>query len=153
MLQAFIDNTSSSIPADWDVDSDSSIHPLEYGIQEWHDGRLTLLDIYDYDYIVSPDTIRGEIPENIGDLTQLKKMNLAVHQISGEIPESIGNLGNLDFLYLYQNQLSGIIPESICNIFPNLAHFWIQYNHLCPPYPACIPEYEIDLQNTSQCLE
>ena len=154
MRQAFIDNTSVLIPSDWDADLDGSIHPLEYGIQEWdNNGRLTLLDIYDYK--VRGDTINtisGQIPENIGDLTQLKKMNIALHEISGEIHESIGRLENLDFLYLYHNQLSGIIPDSICNIFPNLEHFWIQYNYLCPPYPACIPGYEIIPQNTSQCL-
>ena len=152
VLQAFIDITSLSIPEYWDVDLNGSIDPLEYGIQEWdRNGRLMLLDIYDYK--IRGDTIRGKIPENIGDLTQLKKMNLAFHEISGEIPESIGNLGNLNFLYLYHNQLSGIIPDSICNIFTNLDNFWIQFNLLCPPYPACIPEFEIIPQNTSQCLE
>ena len=152
VLQAFIENTSVSIPEYWDVDSNGSIDPLEYGIQEWDEsGRLTLFDIYDYK--IMGNTIRGKIPENIGDLTQLKKMNLAVHEISGDIPESIGNLGSLNFLYLYHNQLSGKIPESICNIFTNLDNFWIQFNLLCPPYPACIPEDDIVPQNTFQCLE
>ena len=153
VLQAFIDNSSETIPMEWDTNANGSIEHLELGVQEWDEnGRLTLLWIYDYtinnDYKMSVT-----IPENIGNLTQLKKMNLGINQITGEIPESIGKLENLEFLYLYHNQLSGIIPNSICNIFPNLSNFWIQYNYFCPPYPDCIPKYEINPQNTSQCPE
>ena len=125
-------------------DSNSFIDSLEISIQKWNEnGRLTKLWLR-YDTL-------SRIPENIGDLTYLDTLDLGYTHITGEIPESIGNLEKLDWLYIYSNQLSGVIPESICNIFPNLSHFWIQYNSLCPPYPECIPENEIHPQNTSQC--
>ena len=145
VLQAFIDSSSATISMTWDRDSSGSVEPIELNIQKWNEnGRLTLLWLYD-------DTLSGGIPANIGNLIYLDTLNLAYNQITGQIPESIGKLKNLDYLYLYYNQLSGIIPGTICNIFPNLSHFWIQYNFLCPPYPECLPEYEIIPQDTSQC--
>ena len=152
ILEGFINNSSTTIPMIWAADTSSSIGPLDLGIQEWNEnGRLTLLWLYDY--TINDDyTMSGEIPENIGNLTELKKINLAVNQITGNIPESIGKLKNLKFFYLYHNQLSGIITDSICNIYPNLEHFQIYENQFCPPYPNCIPIDKIGTQDTSQCL-
>ena len=152
VLQEFIINSSATIPMIWDSDTSGSIEPLELGIQQKWDENGRLTKLWFYDYTLSDDyTMSGEIPENIGNLTQLDTLNLAFNQLSGEIPESIGSLINLNYLYLYQNKLSGIIPDSICNIIPNLPHFWIEYNYFCPPYPSCISESEINPQNTSQC--
>lgn len=133
VLQAFAD--SSGIV----------VNPLSFSTQKWNEnGRLTMLWLYD-------DTLSCGIPENIGNLVYLDTLNLALNQMSGEIPKGIGELENLNYLYLYSNKLSGTIPGSICKIYPNLSNFWIQYNSLCPPYPECIPEYEIHPQDTSQC--
>jgi len=126
-------------------DSNGIVDPLQLSVQKWNEnGRLTMLWLYD-------DTLKGEIPDNIGNLIYLDTLNLAYNQLTGEIPESMGELENLDYLYLYSNQLNGTIPNSICNIFSKTSHFWIQYNALCPPYPNCIPENEISPQNTSLC--
>lgn len=126
-------------------DSNGIVDLFQLSVQKWNEnGRLTMLWLYD-------DTLKGEIPNNIGNLRYLDTLNLAFNQITGEIPESIGDLENLDYLYLYSNQLNGNIPTSICNIFSKASHFWIQYNALCPPYPDCIPESDIYPQNTSQC--
>ena len=152
VLEVFINNSSTTIPMIWDADTSNSIEPLELGIQEWNEhGRLILLWLYDY--TINDDyTMSGEIPENIGNLTELKKINLAVNNITGNIPESIGKLENLIFFYLYHNKLSGIITDSICNIYPNLEYFQIYENQFCPPYPNCIPIEKIGPQDISQCL-
>ena len=154
VLQAFIDNSSTTIPMTWDVDSSGSIEPLELQTQKWNEsGKLTLLWLYDYtindDYAMS-----GEIPENIGDLTQLDTLNLSYNQFTGTIPQSIGNLINLDYLYLYKNKLNGIIPDSICNINPNDIKFQIWGNKFCPPYPNCINinDPRVAVKDTSECL-
>jgi len=38
------------------------------------------------------------------------------NQLTGEIPSEIGNLTNLNFLYLNDNQLTGDIPQSLCDL-------------------------------------
>ena len=152
VLQEFIINSSATIPMIWDSDTSGSIEPLELGIQQKWDENGRLTKLWFYDYTLSDDyTMSGEIPENIGNLTQLDTLNLAFNQLSGEIPESIGSLINLNYLYLYKNKLGGTIPGSICNIFPNYIKFQIYENYFCPPYPTCIPEEKIGPQNTSQC--
>jgi len=151
VLQDFIDNSSATISMIWDSDTSGSIEPLELQIQKWDEnGRLTKL--WFYDYTLSDDyTMSGEIPENIGNLTQLDTLNLAFNQLSGEIPESIGSLINLNYLYLYKNKLGGTIPDSICNIFPNYINFQIYENYFCPPYPSCVPIGKIGTQDISNC--
>ena len=152
VLQEFIINSSATIPMIWDSDTSGSIEPFELGIQQkWDEnGRLTKLWLYDY--TLSDDyTMSGEIPENIGNLTQLDTLNLAFNQLSGEIPESIGSLINLNYLYLYKNKLGGTIPDSICNIFPNYINFQIYENYFCPPYPTCVPIGKIGTQDISNC--
>ena len=151
VLQNFIDNSSGSIKSTLDIDSSGTIEPLELQIQKWDEnGRLTKL--WFYDYTLSDDyTMSGEIPENIGNLTQLDTLNLAFNQLSGEIPESIGSLINLNYLYLYKNKLGGTIPDSICNIFPDYINFQIYENYLCPPYPSCVPIGQIGAQDISNC--
>ncbi len=49
-------------------------------------------------------------------------LNLHTNQLTGEIPNSIGNLTNLINLYLDVNNLSGTIPSEIGNL-TNLSSF------------------------------
>ena len=77
------------------------------------------------------------------------------NQFTGEIPSEIGDLTNLIILYLYNNQLAGEIPESICDLYINWSsslYFRIYNNQLCPPYPSCIEDYvgEQDITNCEQ---
>ena len=126
VLQEFIINSSATIPMIWDSDTSGSIEPLELGIQQKWDENGRLTKLWFYDYTLSDDyTMSGEIPENIGNLTQLDTLNLAFNQLSGELPESIGSLINLNYLYLYKNKLGGTMADSILNIFPNYIEFQI----------------------------
>ena len=54
----------------------------------------------------------GEIPAELGNLTNLERLHLKWNQLSGEIPATLGNLANLERLNLGKNQLSGEIPLS-----------------------------------------
>ena len=96
--------------------------------------------------------LTGEIPPEIGNLTNLIYLNLYDNQLTGSIPSEIRNLTNLNQLYLYYNQLTGVIPESICNLNINWSsnNFKIFYNQFCPPYPSCIEDY-VGEQDTSDC--
>ena len=95
--------------------------------------------------------LTGEIPESIGELINLNSLVLYNNQLTGEIPSEIGNLINLNYLYLNDNQLTGEIPCEICNIgdpIPSLFN-----NQLCPPYPDCISQSNIDSFDTLECVD
>ena len=57
--------------------------------------------------------LSGEIPPELGNLTNLKGLDLSGNQLSGEIPPELVNLASLTWLYLDGNQLSGCVPSSL----------------------------------------
>lgn len=59
------------------------------------------------------DSLSGNIPSEIGNLTQLVSLDLERNQIEGSIPESIGNLAKLRLLRLGANKLEGSIPAKL----------------------------------------
>ena len=83
---------------------------------------------------------------NIEETTEL---DLSYSGLSGEIPQEIGNLTNLTELRLYGNQLIGEIPVEICNQGDSSPLLY--NNQLCPPYPDCLSEDDIGYQDTTNC--
>ena len=70
--------------------------------------------------IVEFNVINGEfhdtIPDEIGDLTELRVLIMTGGVLQGSIPEAIGNLKNLEYMCIGENHLSGKIPESVGNL-------------------------------------
>ena len=101
---------------------------------------------------LSNNQLTGEIPSEIGNLTNLEVLWLYSNQLTGSIPSEIGNLANLERLWLNNNQLTGEIPESICDLSVNwnFSNLNISNNQLCPPYPSCVEDY-VGTQDTSGC--
>ena len=62
---------------------------------------------------LSMNQLFGNIPSQIGLLSELKYLGLSANQLSGEIPPEIGLLIHLEILYISRNQLNGSIPEEI----------------------------------------
>ena len=60
--------------------------------------------------------MRGEIPPELGNLANLRWLNLRYDQLRGEIPPELGNLANLEGLDLGHNELSGEIPPELGNL-------------------------------------
>ncbi|XP_048441869.1 probable LRR receptor-like serine/threonine-protein kinase At1g53430 [Pyrus x bretschneideri] len=54
--------------------------------------------------------LTGVIPEELGNLTQLEKIDFTRNYISGSIPASLSR-SPIRFLYLLGNRLSGLIPS------------------------------------------
>ncbi|XP_044505321.1 receptor protein kinase TMK1-like [Mangifera indica] len=76
----------------------------------------------------------GTIPENIGNLTALKDLNLNSNKLVGLIPASLASMP-LDNLDLNNNMLMGPIPE----FRANKSSF--SSNSFCLPTPGpCVPE-------------
>ena len=78
--------------------------------------------------------LSGEIPAELGDLTNLEGLWLDRNQLTGEIPAELGNLTNLTHLYLRVNQLSGEIPPELDNL-ANLRELRLRENQLSGEIP------------------
>jgi len=110
------------------VNNNGVVDPLELGLQEWVDGRLTSIMCGAYIYC----------------------------QVSGEIPElQEDQLSDIEVFRFEYNYLSGYVPESICDLElddNDYLGFDLSGNLLCPPYPECI-EDGVGYQETSDCIE
>lgn len=58
----------------------------------------------------------GGIPENIGNLTNLRWLNLGGIRLTGEIPKSVFDLKDLETLDLSSNKISGDFPVEITKL-------------------------------------
>ena len=63
--------------------------------------------------------LTGEIPSELGRLSNLTRLSLGRNQLTGEIPPELGGLSNLTLLILHGNQLTGCIPEGLRDIAEN----------------------------------
>ena len=87
------------------------------------------------------NNLNGTIPSNIGDLTELLKLNLSYNgsnyypgDLHGSIPPEIGNLTSLEYLWIDFANLSGNIPPEIGNL-SNLKDLALWYNQLTGSIP------------------
>ncbi|KAM0938356.1 putative protein kinase RLK-Pelle-DLSV family [Dioscorea sansibarensis] len=73
-------------------------------------------------------SISGELPEYIGNMTNLKLLDLSFNKFTGPIPDKFSSLKNhMDFMYLANNQLSGTIPDWI--LTSTKHHSDLSYNN------------------------
>ncbi|WP_321371256.1 T9SS type A sorting domain-containing protein [uncultured Draconibacterium sp.] len=90
-------------------------------IDNWYgigvsNNRVISLGLSGNDEIMQPFGLNGIIPAEIGNLTELRQLNLRYNYLSGSIPAEIGNLTKLTSLYLGDNDLAGAIPGTIGNL-------------------------------------
>ena len=57
--------------------------------------------------------LTGEIPPELGKLTNLEMLRLTGNRLTGEIPSELGDLANLEGLWLGGNGLTGEIPSEL----------------------------------------
>ncbi len=73
-------------------------------------GQLSNLRVLD----LERNDLTGGIPRELGQLTRLQELNLSFNELSGEIPSELGSLANLHVLDLSWNkQLTGGIPPHL----------------------------------------
>ena len=63
--------------------------------------------------IITGNALSGEIPAELGSLSNLILLNLGFNELDGEIPAELGSLSNLTELYLNDTDLSGCVPSSL----------------------------------------
>ena len=79
---------------------------------EWHgvdtddEGRVIQLDLRE-------NGLSGQIPIELGDLSNLYWLHLYDNQLSGPLPSELGDLSDLNRLVLSRNQLTGPIPSEL----------------------------------------
>ena len=76
----------------------------------------------------------GPIPPELGQLTQLKALDLQVNRLTGPIPPELGQLTQLERLYLGGNQLTGPIPPELGQL-TQLEWLYLDGNQF-----TCVPE-------------
>ena len=97
-------------------------------IGEWHgvttddEGRVTRLNLSD-------NLLTGELPAELGSLSNLKWLYLHANQLEGELPAELGNLSNLRWLSLSGNRLTGDIPTELGKL-SNMEGLWLNENGL-----------------------
>ncbi|KAM3685815.1 hypothetical protein ACJW31_11G147600 [Castanea mollissima] len=70
-----------------------------------------------------------EIPTEIGNLINLKRLDIWKNKLSGNVPSEIGKLKKLQYLSLSQNNFSGNIPISLGNL-TSLTRLYLYKNNL-----------------------
>jgi hypothetical protein len=80
------------------------------------------------------NNLLGTIPIEIGNLTNLKDLNLSDNSLSGSIPTQLSSLIDLEYLNLFNNQLSGGIPLELFNLI-NLLELRLDGNQLSGTIP------------------
>ncbi|MBO7554193.1 MAG: hypothetical protein J6T82_09205 [Bacteroidaceae bacterium] len=73
-------------------------------------GQLKTLQEFD---ILGDEDVVGKLPESLGELPNLRRIQISFNSISGAIPASLGNASKLETLWLCYNQLSGEIPGEL----------------------------------------
>ena len=76
------------------------------GVTTNNDGRVTELGL-------GENALSGEIPAELGSLSNLITLVLQRNELSGEIPPELGSLSNLLTLDLQSNDLGGEIPAEL----------------------------------------
>ena len=82
-----------------------------------------------------PNGLRGSIPPELGNLSNLAHLRLNHNRLTGTIPAALGNLSNLTILHLAKNSLTGPIPPALGNL-TNLTGLYLDRNQLTGTIPA-----------------
>ncbi|KAL2489563.1 receptor like protein 9 [Forsythia ovata] len=81
---------------------------------------------------LSSNKLYGEIPTDLGKLSELHALNLSHNNLIGTIPTTFSNLSQLESLDLSYNNLSGIIPTGLKSQFGTFDKDSYEGNpHLC----------------------
>ena len=103
-------------------------------IDQWHgvttgsQGRVTELNL-------TSNQLKGEIPPELADLTNLKLLALGGNELTGPIPTWLGGLTNLEELHLWENELTGTIPAELGSL-SNLELLSLSVNQLTGEIPT-----------------
>ena len=99
-----------------------------YGVTTDSGGRVVRLEL-------SSNDLSGELPAELGQLSELQWLRMSYNQLSGVIPAELGRLGSLVTLRLTRSQLSGEIPAALGQL-ANLEGLYLNFNDLSGAIPV-----------------
>ena len=129
-LEAFYDATGGqnwTSTTNWKTDA-----PLG----EWHgvstdsSGRVIWLNL-------NSNSLTGQIPAELGNLSNLGTLALGGNSLSGPIPAALGRLAYLEWLSLTNNELTGPVPAWMGSL-SNLESLFLFGNALTGPIPGTL---------------
>ncbi|XP_019079273.1 probable LRR receptor-like serine/threonine-protein kinase At1g56140 isoform X2 [Vitis vinifera] len=83
------------------------------------------------------NALSGELPKELGQLTDLRSIAFGTNNFSGSLPSELGNLVKLEQLYFDSSGLSGDIPSTFANL-QSLTTVWASDNELTGNIPDFI---------------
>ncbi|GKU94286.1 hypothetical protein SLEP1_g7805 [Rubroshorea leprosula] len=106
-----------------------------------------------YFYIIN-SKFYGNIPIEIGNLSNLITLSLYGNDLTGPIPATIGRLQQLQGLFLDGNRLQGTIPNDLCHL-QRLDQLELESNQLNGSMPECLANLTslryLDLSSNNLC--
>ncbi|PIN22770.1 Serine/threonine protein kinase [Handroanthus impetiginosus] len=142
-LRAFVQHLETEIDG-WDFNSSSPNCCNWAGItcNSLSSGRVVKLEL-------GRKRLLGNISESLGNLDQLRTLNLSYNFLKGSIPQSLFHLPRLEILDLSNNEISGWFPNSM-NL-PSIRVVNISENSIRGPVPVgiCINSTKISVMNVA----
>jgi hypothetical protein len=81
--------------------------------------------------------LRGQLPDEIGDLKCLRMLRVAENFVSGPIPAALARCTSLEQLWMSDNELTGSLPEALFRL-PNVSHLHLSENQITGPISKII---------------
>ncbi|KAF7822595.1 putative LRR receptor-like serine/threonine-protein kinase [Senna tora] len=86
--------------------------------------------------------ITGPIPDDFGEMTNLKTLDLSFNRLTGSIPNSFQDLTAINHLFLTNNSLSGAIPQWILDETQNID---LSYNNFTEASSSTCQRLDVNL--------
>jgi hypothetical protein len=86
---------------------------------------------------LSNNSLSGEIPRTIGNLSKLQNLTILTNHLTGPLPTEINMLFNLAYFFIFDNNFIGQLPHNIC-IGGKLKYFAVLKNNFTGPVPMSL---------------
>ncbi len=104
----------------------SQLDTLNLYTSPWDLHPLKLAEAGESTFVKNTTVLRGSLPKELGQLKNLRYLNLGRQGFSGALPEELGQMTALTYLNVATNKLSGELPKSLFKLkglrYLNLGH-------------------------------
>ena len=138
MLLAVRDTLAGTAALNWSADTPiADWTGVALGETSWS-GRVT-------EILLGGMGLNGNIPKQLGSLTNLESLDLSDNKLTGTIPTELGSLANLQELYLGGNLLTGCVPDGLRDVPNNdIARLGLPF---CSEHPCVSGGAVVDATN------